>query len=165
MKSWAANRTKQLCWGLALLALAQPVLSLDCPCVCDSYRIPAGDEIPASHGHDGDASCCHHGHADSVSNDSCRDSTSLTVLALVQFHDCQCPRDCHCHWRHADGQAVVISPKTSNNAWRLKASLSDGLYVIRALLSHELPGKLCEQERLPAVSAQSACAVLCRFLS
>lgn len=167
MKSRAANKMKQLCWGLALLALVQPALSLDCPCVCDSHRegIPAEDETAASHCQQGGAPCCHHDHAERGSDDVRRDSKSLSVLALVEFHDCQCPSDCDCQWQHSDATAVEISSKTANRAWRLTTSFSDCSYFTRAPLPQELPGNSREREGQLVVSAQSACAVLCRFLS
>lgn len=167
MKSRAADRMKQLCWGLALLALVQPALSLDCPCVCDSHRegIPAEDETAASHCQQGGAPCCHHDHAERGSDDVRRDSKSLSVLALVEFHDCRCPSDCDCQWQHSIAKTTAIRSKAADHPWRLMKPFADCPYVTRAPLPHGSLGNSRERKGQLAVSAQSACAVLCRFLS
>ena len=166
MKPLSRNTLKLLCWGLALLALAQPVLSLDCACVCDAHRedIPASDEISVGHCHDSGLTCCHHDHADRSSDDVSKDSESLSLLGLVVFHNCRCPSDCDCQWQHRGAQAVVVSSKASNHASPLAASFSGGPYVTAPPLQ-ELSASSREQEAQLAVSAQAACALLCRFLS
>ena len=167
MKSWAGNRMKRLCWGLALLALAQPVLSLDCPCDCESHRegIPASDEIAASHCHQDAEPCCRHDHEDQKSDDDCGNSECLSLLTLVEFHHCQCPSDCDCQWRHSSASPVVIRSKTADHPWRLLKPFADCPYVTRAPLPQDLPETPRQLEGQRPVSAQAACAELCRFLS
>ena len=167
MRSLVTNRMKQLCRGLALLALVQPALSLGCPCMCDSHRegIPASDGTASSHCHQDGAACCHHDHIDGDLDADCGSSDALSLLALVEFHPCQCPSDCDCQLQHSSAKTAAIRPTTSDSAWRPLKLFADCPYFTLAPRPLGLPGNSRQLEGKRPVSAQSACAELCRFLS
>lgn len=158
---------KQLCWGLALLALVQPSLSFDCPCVCDSRRegILTSEETAANHCHQGGSPCCHHDHKDLDSDVDSGNSKCLSLLALVEIHRCNCPSDCDCQWRHSSARTAAIRSRTEDHTLRLVKPVPDCAYVSKEPLPQELPETLRQLEGLHPISAQSACALLCRFLS
>ncbi len=167
MKSWAANRMKQVCWGLALLALVQPALSSDCSCACNSHRegTPACDVTEASHCHQEGAACCHHDHKDRNPDANCGNAEGCSLLALIDFYPCQCPSDCDCQLRHCSAKSAVVRPKTLDRAWRPLKLFADGPYFTRAPRPQGLPGNSRQFVGKRPVSAPSVCAELCRFLS
>lgn len=167
MKSWAANKLKQLCWALALLALVQPALSLDCRCVCNAHREgnPTRDKSEASHCHHDGAACCHHDHEDRSSDADCGNAVSLSLLALVEFHPCQCPSDCDCQLGHRSAKTPAVRPKTSDRASLPLTPFAVCPSFTQTRRAQDLLGISSQIEGKRSNTAQSACAELCRFLS
>ncbi len=169
MRSWAKNRSRQLCWGLVLLAFLQPVLALDCQCACDVRLgcFPETCEQDSLHCHAPDQLTCHkHDHDDErVQLAVASSAVDTTILHGFALRRCQCPIDCDCQGRHSSDPVIVRDSKDAERSTHTAMS-STGCSV--SFVTHRQPAStklLPDQTISCASSALSLCAALCRFVT
>jgi len=162
---------KLLVWVLALLAPVQPVLALDCSCLCKLTSSGLDQEKcqkPNLHSNE-HTNCCHHqskrtSAATAVENDRGLASTQFAAPRHPGCRPCNCPDDCNCHLRHATRIGILATLVT-----RVSKDLC-GVPLGQVMLSLLLP---LHEQRADArphnfsreISALAVCALLCRFAS
>jgi hypothetical protein len=171
MPAWGRAIGKVLVWVLVLLAPVQPILALDCLCLCKLASNDADQEKCQktelrSNEH---ASCCHRcsnraSAATAVENGGGIAFTRVAERRLPGCPPCDCPQDCNCHLRHATRIGILPTPVT-----RVSNDLC-GIPLGNVALCLPLP---VYEERTDArphnffreTSALAVCALLCRFAS
>ena len=171
MPSRASTIGKMLVWVLALLAPLQPVLALDCSCLCklayngcDQKKCQKPEHHSNEH-----TSCCHHhsnrtSPATAVEDDHGKTSKHFADTRLPGCRPCNCPQDCNCHLRHATRIGILTTPVTRIGKDLCGVPLEQitlGLPLpIHEQLADAYPQNFCRE-----TSALAVCALLCRFAS
>lgn len=169
MSMWARTIGNALVWVLVLLAPVQPVLALECSCVCKLAGSSLCQETcqePENHSHEG-TGCCHH-HKNktvattAVEKDHNTASTHVADPPLSGCQPCNCPQDCNCHLRHATRIGILATSVT-----RVSKDLCGiplGNVDLCPLLSvHEERTDARPHNFFRETSALAVCALLCRF--
>ena len=171
MRGLAKIISRLFVWVLALLAPLQPILALDCSCVCQ------GDSEGRDHGICADADCepaghtaCEHCHTKRTTHATAEDRDTNETHGNVGHQwlpgcrSCDCPQDCKCHLRHATRIGILSAP-----ASRVSKDLSG---VPLGQMQLPMPVGVIAQSNasLPQnfsreMPALAVCALLCRFSS
>ncbi len=169
MPTWARTTRKVLVWVLVLLAPVQPVLALDCLCVCNlaSNGVAQEKRQKREHNSDEQTSCCHHhkcriSAATAVENKHNTASTHVAAPPLPGCRPCDCPQDCNCHLRHATRLGILASTVTRVSKDLCGVPLGN-VALCLPLSVHEERTDASPHNFSRETSALAVCALLCRF--
>lgn len=167
MRAKPRTRIKLMCWMLALLVPAQPLLALDCPCACASKSQPKqGVEVTQRATSGRAAKCCGNckGRCKERLAVANKQSAPRVRFFGIALRGCQCPAGCDCQWQHSSEIGLAAASQQDDFAVTLTvAPLCQSTFIIETS-SIEAVAFSLPQTRHSACSSLSQCALFCRFV-
>ncbi len=169
MSIWARTIGNVLVWVLVLLAPVQPVLALDCSCICKlaGNRFDQEEcQKPECHSHEHTNGCHHHKNrtstATATENEHNTAPTHVADSPRPPCRTCDCPQDCNCHLRHATRIGILATSVTRVNKDLCGVPLAN-VDLCPLLSVHEERTDARPHNFFRETSALAVCALLCRF--